>query len=302
MDTIYEDFEGDKNRVWSFNTESPPQFQQYDLHSLIAADTDSAYIRLPIELTDGLEPDEITIVCDEIGDMLNQTFPDFIQRVFNCPDSRRDTIQTDREAISDKSLFLSKKRYVMHIIDMEGQKCDKLKIMGVEIKKSNTSTITKRFLMELVNMILDNEDMNSVLERIKSMKTEMYDAPIQDIATSMNCKTLKKCEDSYELTGSMKGFHYSAKAAIVYNLKCGTKDRKIRPGDKIALYYVKDGKNKSIAFPLEINSIPQWLSDIPVDRDVMWEKAHKTITNYLASMGWDIKSRKSELKQQLFGF
>lgn len=295
---MYEDFENNKNIIWAFDENT--QYTKHDLNHMIAGDTDSAYLKLSKKMIDGLETEEIVTMCDEIAKLTNQTFPDFVQRVFNCPDERKETIQTDREAVSDKSFFLSKKRYIMHVIDMEGIPCDKMKIMGVEIKKANTSNMTKKILMELVNMILDGRTIHEVKNRISQMKEEFMQSDIKDIATTMNAKKIKSATDTYNLNGSMKGIHYASKAALVYNLRCTTMDRKVVPGDKVSLYYTL-GKESAMAFPSDLNTLPDWLLEIPVDYDKMWSKCHKTVTNYLKAMDWDIESRKETIGLELFG-
>lgn len=295
---MYEDFKNGKNVVYSFNEKN--EYVQHELNHMISGDTDSCYMKLPNSLTEGLEVGEIVTICDEIGKLANDTFSGYVQRVFNCPDERKDTIQTDREVVSDKSFFLSKKRYIMHVIDMEGIPCDKMKIAGVEIKKANTSNMTKKFLMELVNMILDGHTIHEVKNRINQMKEEFMQSDIKDIATTMNAKGIKHATDTYNLTGSMKGIHYASKAALVYNLRCTNMDRKVVPGDKVSIYYTL-GKESAIAFPSDLNTLPDWLLEIPVDYDKMWSKCHKTITNYLKAMDWDIESRKEAIGLELFG-
>lgn len=295
---MYEDFENGKNVIWVFDENT--QYKKHNLNNMIAGDTDSAYLKLSKPMIDGLEREEIVALCDEVAKLANQTFPDFIQRVFNCPVERKETIQTDREAVSDKSFFLSKKRYIMHVIDMEGIPCDKMKITGVEIKKANTSKMTKKFLMELVNMILDGYTIHEVKSRITEMKEEFMKSDVKDIATTMNAKKIKSATDTYNLTGSMKGIHYASKAALVYNLRCTTMDRKVVPGDKVSLYYTL-GKESAMAFPSDLNTLPDWLLQIPVDYDKMWSKCYKTITNYLKAMDWDIESRKEAIGLELFG-
>jgi DNA polymerase elongation subunit (family B) len=294
---MYQDFEDEKNIIWFFDENN--QYKQYHLKFMIAGDTDSAYSRLPKGLTKDLTNEEIVIVADEVGNLVNKTFPAHMKRLFNCPDERLGVMQTDREAVSDKSFFLSKKRYIMHVIDMEGEPCDKMKIMGVEIKKSNTSTITKRFLTELVDLILDGNSRDDVLQRVKEMEQEFKSADIKDVATTMNAKKIKSATETYELTGKLTG-HYASKAALVYNIMASDQDKKIVPGDKICLVYIKDAMG-AIGFPAEANTLPEWLLEIPLDYDKMWEKCKQTITNYLKALGWDIESQKEALAEELFG-
>lgn len=266
-------------------------------------DTDSSMVKLPDSLQ-GVNEEDLILIADTVADAVNDSFPQYMQDIFNIPDSRKDVIQTGREIVFDKAFFLTKKRYIIHVIDDEGKKCDKLKIQGVEIKKSDTSTAVKTLLMELVNDILDDKSMECVLDRIRVMKEEFRDRfTPQEIATPISCRTLKKCQDSFKITGSMKGFPYQVRAAMFYNSLCGPKDQLVYSGDKIRLLYITGASSKYIGFPADLEEMPEWwLDDFKIDYNTEWDKAHKKLTNYLTAMGWDNGSRKRAAAEDIFGF
>jgi hypothetical protein len=156
--------------------------------------------------------------------------------------------------------------------------------------------------MEIVNMILDGADVHQLNSRIAEFKREYMNTSLFEIANISNCKTLKDAQEYYvEFRELRKGTHYTAKAAIHYNLKCTQYDSPIMPGEKIKLLYCRDALNV-IGFPVDMTTLPEWFNDIIIDRELMWSKVNKTITNYLESMGFDLKSRKAALSQDLFGF
>lgn len=259
-------------------------------------------ISFPQGIADELDTDLAVEIADRIGELTNKAFPDFCMHAFNCPEERKHTIRTDREVVSDKSLFLSKKRYIMHIVDSEGHRVDKLKIMGVELKKSDTSKAVKDMLFTLVNHILDGYDEDAILTKIQEMKEWFRTLPPHDIAKPMSVKTLKKCEDSFKMTGSTKGFPYQVRAAMFWNRKCGNGDRRIMPGDKIRLLYIKNKECKYIGFPVDLTTLPDWFDDFIIDYDTEWEKANTKIESYLSSVGLDVSGRKAAIRQDLFGF
>jgi hypothetical protein len=289
--------------VWSWvDTPAGKSFEHIHVNHLIAGDTDSAMLKIPEVYASKLTEEELIAKADEVGRRVNQSFPDFVQFAFNCPAVRSDSIKTAREVVADKGFYLSKKRYILHIIDSEGKRVDKMKIQGVEIKKTGTATFTKRILMEIVNMILDGADVHQLNSRIAEFKREYMDTSLLEIANISNCKTLKDAQDYYVAFGELrKGTHYTAKAAIHYNLKCTQYDSPIMPGEKIKLLYCRDVLNV-IGFPVDMTTLPEWFNDIIIDRELMWGKVNKTITNYLESMGFDLKSRKAALSRDLFGF
>lgn len=266
------------------------------------SDTDSSMLLFGDIGVDNADHDTYIEISDEIGEVVNSTFPDFVKRAFNCPDSRQHAIQTGREIVSDRSLFLSKKRYIMHVVDDEGKRVDKLKIMGVEIKKSSTADVVKAMLMDTVNMILDGLDGPDILEKIKEMKSDYMESTIPYIATPMSCKGIKKGQDILDKTGSLKGITWHVRAALFYNSLCGPMDKKVVPGDKVGIVYIKNPKSKYVAYPLDINNFPPFMDDLIVDWDTQWEKAYKKIESYISAIGLDIKSRKKAVRKDLFGF
>lgn len=308
----YEDFEelgkdnfSDVFWGWTEDEDGNLKFSDIVAENIIFGDTDSAGFSLEEIITDPEHDlDEVVEISDTIGNMVNETFPDFCQKVFNCPPDRKDTILTDREIVSDKSFFLTKKRYIMHVVDSEGKRGDlPLKIMGVEIKKSNTSTATKEMLLDLVNMILDGRDMPYVLNQIKRMKRDFRDRTPEEIATPLSVKSLRKSEGIFDMTGSMKGIWWGCRAAMFWNQIKTKHDPKVNSGEKVGLLYIKDQRSSYIGYPIDLISFPEWFNnDIVLDYDVMWKKVEKTLTNYLESMGWDVKSRKENQRKELFGF
>lgn len=300
----YNDFE-ELNTIWGWR-DAPDggyAFDKIEITNAIAGDTDSIMLTMERALEGkNVDVDELINIADTIGELTNETFPAFCEHAFNCPAERRDTIKTDREVVSDKSLFLSKKRYIMHVIDSEGQRVDKLKIMGVEIKKSDTSKAIKKMLMDLVNLILDGMDMDGVLSEIKRMKKDFKTFPVTEIAKPINVKTLKKCEDAFKMTGSEKGFPYQVRAAMFWNRQCGLKDSRIVPGDKIGLVYIKNKNSKYVGFPIDTTKFPSWFDELVIDYDTEWEKANKKLESYLSSIGWDVQGRKDSIRTELFGF
>ena len=301
---IIEDDFVETNVIWGWvdDADIGYRWDKIDLNNLKFGDTDSAGLSVHHLFPVDVGVDEVVEVADTIGMLTNKSFPDFCMHAFNCPEARKNVIKTDREVVSDKSLFLSKKRYIMSVVDNEGQRVNKLKIMGVELKKSDTSKAIKSLLMELVMAILDGRNEEELLPMIKEMKIRFKTFPASEIAKPISVKTLKKCQDMYNTTGDMKGFPYQVRAAMFWNTLCGRTDKTIVPGDKVGLLYIRHHKSKYIAFPIDMTNFPEWFETIQVDYDTEWEKAHKKLESYLASIGLDIQGRKDTIKQELFGF
>jgi len=224
-----------------------------------------------------------------------------MQAAFNIPDNRKHLITTDREAIADKSIFLAKKFYIMHILNNEGVPCDKYKIMGVELKKSNSSEFLKYGVWECAQHIFADGDEEGLRSIISRLKDEFYDAPLEEIGTPVSYKSLKKYMDIYEQTESFKGLYWTAKGAIQYNHMRTMNDPPINPGDKGYIFYVRGMQANTLAFPLD-HPIPEWAEDVTFDRDRMWDNVHKAIHGYMKAVGWDFKKKKEAKREELFGF
>ena len=285
------------------NSSGEISMTEYHINNMIAGDTDSAYMKLDEKLTDHKSEKEIVEFCDNVCEEANSMFAEYCKDMFNCPTDRAWTVAADREAVSDKSWFLTKKRYVMHVIDMEGEEVDELKLMGLEIKKSDTPPIVKDILMDMVNMVLDGTTRPKLQKRLQEWKEKYYESDLDMIGKPSGCKTLKQAYDQLNETGSLKGVHYASRSAIFYNSLCNERDRKVRLGDKISIVYINHPDSKYIGFPRDAEMLPEWLEDeIIIDYDTNWKLAEKKINNYMETLGWDIKSMNNKIKQDLFGF
>jgi len=307
--SIHEDFipsQKNPNTCWCWvqNDNGEYVWAQSVINNAIAGDTDSIMISMKDILPEGFDDIDLAVeIADAVGELTNESFADFCKHAFNCPEDRKTIMGAAREVVSDKSLFVSKKRYAMHVVDNEGKRVDKMKIMGLEIKKSDTSAVLKDMLLGLIHFILDGYGVDQINEEIRKMKEAFFKLDAHSISKPINVKTLKKCNDMYEMTGDMKGFPYQVRAAMFWNLKAGDHDKKIVPGDKVRLLYIKNKESKYIAFPVDTMTFPQWFTDdIIIDYNTEWEKAYAKIENYLKSVGMDIASRKEAIRNDLFGF
>ena len=117
--------------------------------SIIYGDTDScyfsAYSTLKQDIDSGIIPwekEDISAFYDEIGNMVNGTFQQFMLDAFHCPKSRGEVIKAGREIVGVKGLFITKKRYAVLVYDKEGKRKDingktgEIKAMGLDLRRS----------------------------------------------------------------------------------------------------------------------------------------------------------------------
>lgn len=294
----YIDFENDEQNVWCWDDEGV--FRKHELENVIAGDTDSGYLVLPDALSE-YPLDDVVATCDDMIRSVDADFPDFLKMAFNCPTERLRSVRTEREVVSDKSFFVTKKRYAMHIIDDEGKRVDKTKIMGLEVKKSDTSRSLKTFLRTVIDLVLDGCDREELAKAKKEYKELFMTQSVQEIGVPMPATMLKIYSDRLIQQGDYKGFPYHIRAAMFYNSLCGDLDREIFVGEKFYVCNVKHTESKYIACPVDLNEIPKFVKDIPIDYQVMWKKADKKINNYMLALGWDLKSRREQKAADWFG-
>lgn len=299
----YIDFKRDEHNIfYTFQFEGDEiSFDLYNARYISSGDSDSCYISLTKDINKKVSIEQGIEIADEVCDRVNESYPDFLEKVFNCPPERNDSMLSEREVVADKTFILTKKRYIMHVVNDEGEPCDKLKIMGVEIKKSDTSKIVKDILLDLVKRILDDATRPQLKEAIKKWKKTFFSSDMKYIGKPSGCKKLKDAYTQLEETGNLKGVHYVARAAIFYNSLCSGSDRRVRSGDQVLLVYINHPDSKYIGIPLDAEVLPDWLDDIIIDYKMNWEKADNKITNYLKAIEFDLETVNVNHKKDLFG-
>ena len=299
-------------------------YDEYDPKFIIAGDTDSAYLDLSSFFPAGSDVDGAIPFADRIGELVNDSFKDFLYDAFNVNDDKHKNISTEREAVSDKSIFFGKKKYIMHVVDMEGKKVDKMKLMGVEIIKSDTPIIIQKFLQNVVDLLLEHEPYDVIDEYVSSFKKEYYAMDFTKIGVPKNIKVYKKYFARYEEqlalckvivnpfgtdgentldSNPFRALPQHAKASIVYNQTSDAGDIKIRGGDKIKIVYIKDTDVNVVAVPADSEpwQLPKFITEIEIDYDMMWSKVEQKLDLYLVPIGYDLKSRKAKHTEAFFG-
>ena len=290
--------------TFTLNENNEYVYKEYDGNNIIAGDTDSVILNISKVFSINNSLEERVQFSDELGEIVNESFPDFMKSVFNVPEERSGLIQTEREVYGDKGYFGSKKRYMVHIIDEEGKKVDKHKIKGLEIIKSDTNDNLRVFLKKLVMMFLQDKSRGEILEEVERFKEWWYQGSILDIGTPKSVKVLADYMNRYEHTGSLKHMPQHVKASIFYNKIKDNKAPPIRSGDKITICYIKDNKESNIiAVPSDLDEVPSCLNNIVIDYDTQWEKVgKKKIDNYLQPVGLDFESYRKNHTRKLFDF
>ena len=279
--------------------------------SVIYGDTDSVYFSaypvLKADIDAGHIPwskETVIQLYDQVAEQANSTFPDFMSRAFHCPRSRSDVIAAGREIVGSSGLFITKKRYAIMVYDDEGNRKDtddspgKTKVMGLDLRRSDTPVFMQDFLKEILGMVLQDADEKSVLDRITKFRNEFESMPGWEKGTPKRVNKLSHYRRLEEKQGkaNMPGH---VRAALNWNtLKRMNSDKysqEIVDGMKVIVCKLKGNPlgYTSVAYPTDELRIPDWFKEMPFDTNAMSETIiDNKIGNLIGVLDYDLESTK----------
>jgi len=284
---------------------------KYDFYgdAIVYGDTDSCYfsvwptLKQQVDNGDMEWTKELCVqLYDNIAEQTNESFPSFMERAFHVP-RRMCVIKAGRELISDRGLFITKKRYAVNIFDKEGKRLDsdgklgKIKAMGLDLKRADTPRYVQDFLFEVLEMVLHGKTKEDVIERIKQFKIELgrQDSWTKGSPKSVNNLTMYGELESNSKTGkaNMPGH---VRAALNWNylrrVNSDNYSMKMVDGMKVIVCKLKSNPIgfTSIAYPTDELRLPAWFTELPFDDSAMEATlVDKKIDNLLGVLRWDLK-------------
>jgi DNA polymerase elongation subunit (family B) len=277
--------------------------------AIIYGDTDSCYFSawpvLDKEVKEGrMEWSKETCIAlyDSIADQANDSFPGFMEQAFHCPREMGALIKAGRELVADRSLFITKKRYAVNIIDLEGKRLDvegkigKTKAMGLDLKRSDTPKVIQDFLSDLLNRVLAGSQKDEIVERIKEFKYAFTDRPGWEKGSPKRVNNLTKygAEEARLGKANMPGH---VRAALNWNtmrrMQGDNYSMQIVDGMKTIVCKLKSNPLgwTSIGYPTDELHLPQWFKDLPFDDGEMEATVvDQKIDNLLGVLDWDLAS------------
>lgn len=310
----------------------------YDVEgrSIVYSDTDSCYFSAEKMLTElGEEgiamlnnPDIMIQYYDDIADIVNKSFAEFMNSAFNTNLSRGAIIRAGRELVASVGYFIKKKKYALMIIDDEGTRRDidgskgKLKITGLDIKRSDTPKFIQDFLKELVIDLLNDKTKDDLYEKIikfrenfRKMNTWEKSAPkkVNNLSGYMDKIDKNSSEDVFNKRNQTKKINLPGNVSASYNwnimlqIQNDNSMPEIKDGMRInTLPLKKNSYNmNTIAFPLEVaDSLPTWFKELPFDiSEIENINIDKKLNNLFACLEWDLnETKKSSAVDDFFEF
>lgn len=280
---------------------------EFPADAIIYGDTDSAYFKTYAE-----SADEAIQVADAVAEVVNASFPAFMKEAFLCQPGYDQKIKTSREIVSDRGIFVDKKRYMLHIIDNEGESVDKLKIMGLELKKTTLPKPIQKALTSFIERLLKGATWDSIAAEVVEYKKTLISAnDILSIGLPKGVNNVENYTTSYLRDNTCRLPGHVA-AAIFYNIQLveykDLESPAITSGSKLKVYYLKTkfGKFKSIALPTDIDIIPDWFIENfqpIIDRDAqLYRLVDKPLEHILNAIGEVVPTAHLQHVKELFVF
>ena len=280
---------------------------------IIYNDTDSSYISIKhlikargIDTYDakGNVTPEYYKAVQDIEDHLNTEIVKWGKADLNSADCR---LVFKREAIADSGIFLQKKRYVLHLLDVEGIPCNKFKYTGVEVVRTTMPTQIKPYVKRIIETML----MTKSLTETNKIFNETYEVfktlPVEDIASVMGVKGYEKYANYSKEFNTVKRMPIHVKAAYYHNLllekfNIERKYESIASGDKIRYFYVRKPNKYGISVIGYKYYYPKEFAEIfEPDYEFIFRKIiFQVIERFYEAVNWRLKDPAMAVQTDLF--
>jgi hypothetical protein len=276
--------------------------------AIIYGDTDSCYFSAwPVlgkdpEMSKNWDKDVAVQIYDQLGETVNQSFPEFMERSFHCPRKNGAIIAAGRELVADRGIFMTKKRYAVNIYDKEGKRLDvngksgKIKAMGLDLKRADTPKYVQEFLSEVLDMVLRGDTRETIVEKIRDFKTELSQREPWTKGRPMGVKKLQVYQNQIDRAqGAKVNMPGHVRATLNWNyLRKMNGDRysqTIVDGMKVVVCQLKSNPLgfTSVAYPTDQLRLPEWFKELPFDNSGMMKSlVDDKIENLIGVLNWDV--------------
>ena len=286
----------------------------------IYSDTDSCYFVMENIVGNNIED---AIMCaDAVVANVNGSFQGFMQKAFLCQPEFDDLIRCAREVVATAGIFRAKKKYMLHVADMEGNRLDpddpkSLKTQGSDIKISSTPETIRALLKDVTMSILKGHDKKEIDDRIIEFRRNLNGNPEinpLDYATITSVKNLDEYFlkfERIELTGMGRvNLPMNVRSSINHNL-CVTEfgDQDSQPiisGMKIKIVWLKPNERGflSMAFSSDYDQLPKWfLDNFEIDVKLTEKKlVDQKLKNIFDPIGWEVPTEHTVVVNKLLDF
>lgn len=274
--------------------------------AVIYGDTDSTYFKTYAE-----NSEDAVKLADLIAKKVNESYPEFMRETFLCNPGFDNIIKAGREVVSDRGIFVEKKRYIIHLVDLDGKSVDKMKVMGLDTKKTTLPVAVSKVLNKFIERFLKGESWETISEQIVEYKEQLRNsADVTLLGLPKGVKGIEEYTQKYNEYGLDARLPGHVAASIYYNKSLEEYNDKVSmpiiSDMKIKVFYLmgKHGKFKSIALPTDLEVIPSWfLEHFRIDKDAHIERlVDNPLNNILKAIGKKPPTKQSLLIDGLFEY
>lgn len=183
-------------------------------------------------------------IIQEFEDNLNVEINEWAKKELNANNPK---YKFSREKICSVGMFITKKNYILRVLDNEGTPCDKIVEKGVELVKSSHSDPVKKIIRDVIYCIFYDKGKSVANKNYIDGLDEFRTLSPEDIAWRKNAKDHEKWSNMARGFECGKGTPIHHKGAIYYNtllkeLKLEGEYPKIITGQKVKTVYLRKNK------------------------------------------------------------
>ena len=253
---------------------------------------------------------EAVRVADDVAKHVNDRFPDFMADAFLCQPDFMSMVKAAREVVAPRGIFVTPKRYVLWVTNMDGKPVDKLKVMGLDTKKTILPRYIQKKLNSYIERFLKGEDWSSVAQDVVAYKEYLRtEQNLIELGLPKGINKLELYTAEYLSGGDKVRLPGHVAAAILFNKMLDenedTQTMRITSEMKIKVFYLRRpiGRFKSIAFPVDEERVPQWFLDQNFDVDKQIEKlVDNPLKNLLKAINLSPPSKQSLFVESILEF
>lgn len=262
--------------------------------------------------------EDVVALYDQLGEEVNKSFPAKMDELFNSGIEKGSIIQAGREIVGTRGLFVAKKRYSILVYDNEGFREDqndkpgKLKVMGLDIKRADSSKVVQEFLQDCMLYVLSGGDEQGLKEKIQNFRVVFKSLPPWEKGSPKSANKMTFYTEELEKNGSKARLPGHVRASVNWNMLCDmNNDRqstKITDGARIVVCKLKQNplNMTSVAYPVDETHLPKWFKELPFDDEGMETSGvEKKLHNIFEILGWDLhigEAGHSEVLNKMFTF
>lgn len=273
---------------------------EYPNPYVLGGDTDSCFFK-----TLQTNYEDASRKAKQIAQEINDSFNEFSSSHFLLAPQFLNLFAVSQEVIADKAIITAgKKNYMMHMVEKDGKKVDKMKITGLAIKKSTTPKKIRKILTDYFERYLKGESWDNIGLALLELKEKLnLESDIELLGLPKKIKNLERYTSAFETGEKNVTIPGHCMASILWNKSLDEFNDKeslrIVSGMRIRTIYFRKpiGRFKSIAIPVDLDVQPDWFTKNFIEKMDARLQVEKIVDNVckpiIKAIGKTIPSRKT---------